>query len=157
MKMRYKEVNVRFAQGTSEVRKIIPEWEVPVLMAVNEEITEIRDFVVDREPPSVSVEMERLKKVYGEDKNEKGEFTGVPVAVAVYGQHAIGTRALKEAMQSTVLPNKTPVTPYDVSPPMRQDLLQALTDTPSEISDLIGADDGEIEEVKAAYEEVEVA
>ena len=100
-------------------------------------------------------EMERLKKVYGEDKNEKGEFTGVPVAVAVYGQHAIGIRALKEAMQSTVLPNKTPVTPYDVSPPMRQDLLQALTDTPSEISDLIGADDDEIEEAK--IEEVEAA
>jgi hypothetical protein len=155
MKLRFKEVNVRFAQGTSEIRKIVGEWEIPLLEAIHEAVLNVGDIIVERDALSVSAEMERLKKIYGEERNDEGLLTGTSLVEAVYGKHAIGIRALKDIMQSAVVANNTPVTPLEVSPPMRNDLLQAISGTDTGVSDLIGAPDDEVDEVEV--DEVEAA
>ncbi len=147
MKIRYQEIEVRMHSGNAIVRITVPEWEVPVVQAIHPEVSVIRDVVREREAPSVSSEMTRLQAAYGAERQEGG-FTGVTFAESVYGQHAVGTNALKRAMQGAVLPASTPVTLPDASPTLRQDLLQSLTDTPSEVSDLIG--EGESDEEIAA-------
>lgn len=142
MKLRYKKIEIRLQSGAAIVQRTIPEWEVPVLQAIHNETTELSDVVVDREAPSVAAEYSRLQLAYGAERQEGG-ITGVSFVEAVYGQHAIGMNALKRAMQGAVLPRETPVTPTDISPTLRQDLLQALSETPSEINDLIGETDDE--------------
>jgi hypothetical protein len=139
MKLRYKKIEVRMQQGASIVQIDVPEWTVPVIQAIHPEVTEISDVVVDMPTPSVSREMNRMKVTYGAER-EEGGFTGIAYVEAVYGQNALGLAALKRAMQAAVLPDSTPVTPQALSPVLRQDLLQAISDTSSEVSDLIGAD-----------------
>jgi|GEM_PF-4091951 len=136
MKLRYKEIEVRMQQGASILRLRVPEWEVPIIMAIHPEVTEIRDCVEQRDAPSVSKEMDRLKLAYGAER-EEGGITGLTYVEAVYGQHGIGLQSLKRAMQGAVLPATTAATPYDLSPELRQDLLQSLGDD-LEITDLIG-------------------
>lgn len=142
MKLRYKKIEVRMQAGASIAQIDVPEWVVPVIQAIHPEVTEISDVVVDMPTPSVSREMNRMKVTYGSER-EEGGFTGIAYAEAVYGQHAIGLAALRKAMQAAVLPNSTPVTPTMLSPVLRQDLLQALSDTSEEVSDLIGVDTSE--------------
>lgn len=137
MKIQYKKIEVRMQSGASIVQIDVPGWAVPIIQAIHPEVTEIKDIVVDRDPPSVSREMQRLKTTYGAER-EEGGFTGVAYVEAVYGQHAIGMNALKRAMQACVLPAATPVTPTELSPEIRQDLLQSLSDVPQEVNDLIG-------------------
>lgn len=138
MKIRYKKVEIRMQQGASILQLEVPEWELPVLQAIHPEITELKDTVHDRVPvPSVSGEMSRLIAAYGAER-EEGGITGVAYAEAVYGSHGAGLAALKLVMQGAVLPASTPVTPPELSPSIRQDLLQAISETSGETSDLLG-------------------
>lgn len=143
MKLRYKKVEIRYSQGAAVVQLIVPEWEVPVLQSIHDEINEISDIVADRPAPSVAAEMERLVALYGAERKEGG-FTGIPYVEGVYGSHGVGINALKRAMQGAVLPSSTPATPIELSPQLRQDLLQTLNDTVEEVTDLIGDDGTEI-------------
>jgi hypothetical protein len=125
---------------------IVPAWELAVLQAIHEEVTVLRDVTVERDPPSVAGEFNRLLARYGAERKEGG-FTGIPYVESVFGQHAIGRNALKDVMQGSVLLSSTPVTPTDPAPVLRQDLLKALTETSSDITDLIGSDEPEEIEV----------
>lgn len=145
MKLSYKEIEIRMQQGAAICRIQVPAWEVPILESMHDEITPIRDICQDREAPSVSVEMQRLTKAYGAERKEGG-FTGVPYVEAVYGTLGIGLANLKQAMQASVLPASTPVTPHDLPPNLRQDVLQAISESDDTIADLIGeTDDDQIE------------
>ncbi|MDE2098508.1 MAG: hypothetical protein KGL39_14740 [Patescibacteria group bacterium] len=138
MKMRYKLVEVRMQQGASILRKRVPAWEVPVLQAVHPETTEIEDIVHEVPSLSVSSEMARLQLAYGGEQKD-GKFTGIPYADSVYGQNAVGLRALRAAIQESVLPADTAVTPDDLSPPIRSDLIVPLEGESADASDLIGS------------------
>jgi hypothetical protein len=144
MKLKYQELEIRMQSGHSILRKIVPAWETPVLQAINEEITVIRDVCEERDPPSVSAEMGRLIAAYGAER-EEGGITGISYAESVYGQHAIGIESLRRVMQASVLPKNTPVTPQVASPTIRQDLLQSLHDV-NPGDDLIGEVNEESEE-----------
>ncbi len=137
MKFRFKKIEVRLQSGAAVVPLTVAEWELPIIQAIHNEVTELSDVVVDREPMSVSGEYNRLSLCYGSERQEGG-ITGVSYVESVYGQHAIGQQALKRAMEGARLPSNTPVTMPDASPQLRQDLLQALSGTDAEVSDLIG-------------------
>jgi len=145
MKLKYQEVEVRLQSGAAVMRKMVPAWETPILQAIHPEVQIIRDVVEDREPPSVSGEMGRLIAAYGAER-EEGGITGITFAESVYGKHAIGLESLRGAMQRAVLPRSTPVTPPEVSPTLRQDLLQSLHDVNPGVDDLIGEVEDERDE-----------
>ena len=136
MKLRYKKVKIRMQQGASELEKIVPEWEVPIIQAIHPEVSEVSDVVVESAAPSVSEEYQRLQNAYGAER-EEGGLTGMAYIESVYGQHAAGLQALRRAMQAAVLPANAVVTPFEGSPALRQDLLAALGDN-SDATDLIG-------------------
>lgn len=137
MKLRFKQIEVRMGQGVSIIRINVPEWEVPIVQSIHGETTEIKDIVEDREAISVSSEFSRLQLAYGAERKEGG-ITGIPYVEAVYGQGGIGITRLRQAILAARLPSDTPVTPPEMSPELRQDLIRELTDTPGGISDLIG-------------------
>jgi hypothetical protein len=140
MKFRYKEIRIRMQSGASEVAKRVPEWEVPVIQAIHPEITEIRDTCHEMAGPvSVSREYDRLREAYGAERAEGGT-KGIPYVEAVYGQHAAGHNALKQAMLTARLPESTEITPEDASPELRQDVLAAISES-ADTADLIGQDE----------------
>jgi hypothetical protein len=137
MKFRYKKIKIRMQQGASELEKIVPEWEVPIVQAVHPEVSEVSDVVVESAALSVSEEYQRLQNAYGAER-EEGGLTGMAYIEAVYGQHGAGQQALKRAMQGAILPASAEVTPLEGSPALRQDLLLAIGDNNSDALDLIG-------------------
>lgn len=83
------------------VHDTLPLWEVPVVSAVHDDgaVQVIRDVVIaDRQLPDVKEEMERLEARYKRARNDDGSL-GLPVVIAVYGQHAAGLQTLKRAIQ----------------------------------------------------------
>jgi hypothetical protein len=148
MKLKYQEIEIRMQQGASMVKLRVPAWETPVLQSMHEEVTILRDVCEERDAPSVSAEMGRLKVAYGAERKEGG-FTGIPYVEGVYGQNQAGVQALKQAMQSCVMPKDSIVTPYALPPELRQDLLQALSEGGDELSDLIGENADEDESLEA--------
>jgi hypothetical protein len=140
MKLKYQEVRIRQREGACIIQRRAPAWEVPILQAIHEGVTVVADVCEDRPAPSVSREFARLEKAYGFETDHEGS-RGPAVVAAVYGQHQLGLQSLRRAMQDSVLPMNTPVTPIAAPPPLRADLLTALAS--DSLNDLIGASTAE--------------
>lgn len=131
MKMSFVDVRVEVAQGSSKVAKWVPAWELPLLHGAGFTVEEVRRVCVEREPISISAEYDRLSNVYAGDKRLGGQT----IVEQVYGSQQLGRARLKEALLEARLPPTTEVTPFDASPQLRQDLLEALA---GDSDDLIG-------------------
>lgn len=89
---------------TRDANTIIPRqvsgWELAVLEEIypdgNVNIT--NEFVRVMELPEVDGEMARLTRIYGSDEESK-----VPFAEIVYGRSSNGLRALKRAMEQSLV------------------------------------------------------
>jgi hypothetical protein len=125
MKFKYVEALVAMRERTNIVPKIMPEWELPIVEAIHsadgvEMVRKARDVVVDRPAPSSAAEYSRLASVYGSNKE------GVLWVAVIYGNDRMGQQALRAAMQSTVLPAETPITPPPVTPELSRDVYEAI-------------------------------
>lgn len=135
MKLLYKEIAISMERMMSKTTKRVPAWEVPMIESMHI-VENATDVVFNREEPlSVTEEYDRLRAAYGAEREEDGSI-GSPLVERVYGVGAVGIAALKRAMQASVLPKDSAVTPDVASPRIRADLLKALQE--SDVSDLIG-------------------
>lgn len=144
MKFRYKEVTVIHERAETRVPKIVPEWELPILQSMFP-VEEVGDLCHERDPMSISGEYSRLATAYGARREEDGSI-GRPQVETVYGAGPLGIATLKRAMQASILPESTPVTPQRASPTLNADLLQALGSMDTLTDDLIGS----VKETEAA-------
>ena len=149
MKLKYQEIRIRQREGACVVQRRVAAWEVPIMQAIHEGVTVVADVCEDRPAPSVSAEFKRLEKAYGFETDHEGS-RGPAVVAAVYGQHQLGLQSLRRAMQDSVLPANTPVTPLVAAPALRNDLLVALQG----VDDLIGQESAPASEVSEELTEV---
>lgn len=131
MKMQFVDVRIEVAQGSSKVAKWVPAWELPLIYGAGFTVEEVRRVCVERPTISIGGEYERLSNVYDGDR----KLGGTTIVDQVYGTAQLGRARLKEALLEARLPPSTEVTPFDASPELRQDLLEALA---GDSDDLIG-------------------
>lgn len=93
-------VDIRRSETTT-VRKDYPTWEIPVLKAVHGEdnVTEVGDRLVDRNPPEAADEFQRLAERYRRSRSEDGSLA-LPYVALVYGQ--MGVQRLEAAIRAAV-------------------------------------------------------
>jgi len=79
----------------------VAEWELPILEVVHgpDNVKQIGDKLVDRQPSEVRDEFDRLTNRYGRSENEDGA-KGPPFTHIVFGQ--MGHQKLAEAIQRAV-------------------------------------------------------
>lgn len=112
MKLQYVEAAVVLKDRANIIHRKVPVWEVPVLEAIHNDVSVVREIVVECPTPSSDAEYDRLLAAYGNIVNEDGTI-GQPCVTAVYGSLGEGRRRLRAAMQEAVLPADTEVTPLE--------------------------------------------
>jgi hypothetical protein len=80
----------------------VAAWELPLIEAAHAGVEVLNEAVVDRPPPDVKDEFERLSQRYGRSENEDGS-RGLPYVQAVYGQHGVGLGRLADAIKAATV------------------------------------------------------
>lgn len=97
----YKKVMIRRSE-LQTAPDIVPAWELPILEALHDDVTETGEILLDRDPPGAEDEYKRLENRYPRVINEDGS-KGLPLVAAVYGQFNIGVATLKRLIDAATV------------------------------------------------------